>query len=127
MQPPLHPSAEKQLARLLQHWPGAIFEQRADFSIAQATAGFEEFTGLAPGECDSQPPRFWELVHEADVEELQRHCLQSPRAPGGLALVYRVRHVRTGKVAYVREHREALFGKAGEVLGYQVLWVDVTP
>ncbi len=118
--------AESHLARLTRHWPGAIFQQRADFSIASADAKFEALTGF-PLSAEAKPPhRFWELVHEADVEELQRQCRLATQTPGGVTTTYRVRHALTGKLAYVQEHREAVLSESAELLHYQVLWLEVT-
>ncbi len=118
--------AEAQLENLVHRWPGVIFTQRADFSFQFASPGVSELTGVPVAEWHTQPQRFWQIVHEADGEELQAHlkrCVQQKRT---LATTFRIRHAKTGRVAYVLEHRQALVGAGGLVLGYEGVWLDVT-
>ena len=117
---------EAQLARLMRHWPGVIFTQRPDFSFAEVSPGVEDLTGIPVAAWRAQPSRFWEVVHEADVERLRRQCRQAAVTPGSVTTSYRIRHARTGKVSYVLEHREAITGPSGALLGYEGSWLDVT-
>jgi PAS domain S-box-containing protein len=118
--------AESQLDRLVQRWPGVLFSQRADFSFQYANGKIEELTGLPPEAWRNQPLRFWEVVHEADVEELKRQCYQAARQPAGVTTTYRIRHAVTGKVSYILEYRHAAVSKSGMVLGYDGVWLDIT-
>ncbi len=118
--------AESQLQNLMQRWPGVIFSQRADFSFRQVNPKIEELTGVPVEAWHSQPRRFWDLVHEADVEELKRQCQQAAKTPAGVTTTYRIRHAVTGRVSYILEHRQAAVSKSGMVLGYEGLWLDVT-
>jgi len=118
--------AESQLDKLIQRWPGVLFSQRADFSFQYANGKIEELTGLSPEAWRSQPLKFWEVVHEADVEELQRQCHQAARQPAGVTTTYRIRHTVTGKVSYILEYRHAAVSKSGMVLGYDGVWLDIT-
>jgi signal transduction histidine kinase len=118
--------AESQLDRLAQRWPGVLFSQRADFSFQYANGKIEELTGLPPEAWRNQPLRFWEVVHEADVEELKRQCYRATRQPVGVTTTYRIRHVVTGKVSYILEYRHAAVSKSGMVLGYDGVWLDIT-
>ena len=90
---------ESDLAKLIQRWPGVLFSQRADFSFHYVNGRIEELTGLTPEAWRSQPLKFWEVVHEADIEELKRQCAQAAKQPGGVTSSYRIRHARTGKVS----------------------------
>ena len=118
--------AESQLEKLIQRWPGVLFSQRADFSFQYANGKIEELTGLSPEAWRNQPLKFWEIVHEADVEELKRQCHQAARQPEGATTTYRIRHAVTGKVSYILEHRQASVSKSGMVLGYDGVWLDIT-
>jgi len=118
--------AESQLEKLIQRWPGVIFSQRADYSFEYVNPKIEEFTGVSPDVWRSQPRRFWEVVHEADVDELKRQCRQAARTPAGVTTTYRVRHAITGRVSYILEHRQSAVSKSGLVLGYEGFWLDVT-
>jgi signal transduction histidine kinase len=69
---------------------------------------------------------FWKVVHEADVEELQQHLKRVAKADHGVTRTYRVRHFKTGRVAYILEHRKTLLSSAGLVLGFEGVWLDVT-
>ncbi len=117
---------EAQLENLIQRWPGVIFTQRADFSFQYVSGKIEELTGVSPEEWRKQPRRFWDLVHEVDVDELRRSCRQASRKPPGTSTTFRIRHLLTGKVSYILEHRQASVSSSGIVLGYQGVWLDVT-
>ena len=117
---------ESDLAKLIQRWPGVLFSQRADFSFHYVNGRIEELTGLTPEAWRSQPLKFWEVVHEADIEELKRQCAQAAKQPGGVTSSYRIRHARTGKVSYILEYRQAAVSKSGMVLGYEGVWLDIT-
>ncbi len=118
--------AESQLDKLLQCWPGVLFSQRADFSFQHLSGKVEELTGVAPEVWRHRPRLFWEIIHEADVDEFKRQCRQAVRAPGGVSTTYRLRHALTGRVSYVLEHRQAAVSKSGLVLGYEGFWLDIT-
>jgi len=118
--------AETQLKSLMQRWPGVIFSQRADFSIRYASPRIAELTGVPESEWPHSPQRFWQVVHEADAEEVRRQCRAAVKAAGGVSATYRLRNVNTGQIAYVLEHREAVTSKSGLVLGYECLWLDIT-
>jgi PAS domain S-box-containing protein len=118
--------AESHLDQLIQRWPGVLFSQRADFSFQYVNGKIEELTGLPPEAWCNQPLKFWEIVHEADVEELKHQCLQSARQPAGVTTTYRIRHAVTGKVSYILEYRRASVSKSGMVLGYDGVWLDIT-
>lgn len=118
--------AESQLDKLIQRWPGVLFSQRADFSFQYANGKIEELTGLSPEAWRNQPLKFWEVVHEADVEELRHQCQQAARQPAGVTTTYRIRHAVSGKVSYILEYRQAAVSKSGMVLGYDGVWLDIT-
>jgi signal transduction histidine kinase len=118
--------AESQLESLMQRWPGVVFSQRPDFSFHYVKGSIEALTGVTPEAWCSQPRRFWEVVHEADVDELKRQCRQAARMPAGVTTTYRLRHAVTGKMSYILEHRQAAVSRSGLVLGYEGLWLDVT-
>lgn len=118
--------AEARLEKLIQRWPGVLFTQRADFSFEYVNGTIEELTGIPPENWRKQPRTFWEVVHEADVDELRRQCREALRNPAGVTTTYRVRHVRTGKVSYILEHRQASVSRSGLALGYEGFWLDVT-
>lgn len=118
--------AESQLARLVQTWPGVLFTQRADFSFVALQGKIEEITGVSPTIWLAPQGSFWDVVHEADVEELKRQCHKAARTPGVVTSNFRVRHAATGKVSYILEHREAMLDASGEILGYEGVWLDLT-
>ena len=118
--------SEGQLDNLVQRWPGVIFSQRADFTFQFASPKIEELTGVPMAEWKQQPQRFWQVVHESDADELKQQFKRAAKAPEGLTTTYRIRHVVTGRVAYILEHRQALVSHSGLVLGYEGVWLDVT-
>jgi signal transduction histidine kinase len=117
---------EAQLGRVTRLWPGMLFTQHPDFSMHDVHGRHEELTGAALGALSANPRQFWEILHEAEHEEFKRHCRQSAKAAEALTATWRIRHTVTGRVSYVLEHRQARLGPAGELLGYEVAWQDVT-
>jgi len=118
--------AESQLDKLLQCWPGVLFSQRADFSFQHLSGKVEDLTGVPPEVWRQQPRLFWDVIHEADVDEFKRQCRQAVRTPAGVTITYRLRHALSGRVSYVLEHRQAAVSKSGLVLGYEGFWLDIT-
>src|SRR5438067_6445639 len=117
--------AEAHLNHLMERWPGVIFSQRADFTFDFASPKIEELTGVAPEEWKRQPPRFWQIVHEADIGELQRQLGRLALSAHSVTSTYRIRHCRTGRVTCILEQREAVRGENG-LLGYECFWIDLT-
>lgn len=118
--------AEGQLNNLVRRWPGVIFSQRVDLSFHFVSPKIEELTGVPVEEWKRMPQRFWQVVHEGDSGELQQQLRQALHNPDGVTSVYRIRHVKTGRVSYVMEHREAVRTQRGLLLGYEGVWLDVT-
>lgn len=118
--------AEAQLDNLVHRWPGVIFSQRADLSFFFVSPRIEELTGVSVEEWRSPLKRFWQVVHEADAEEVQKQLKRSLKEEKGITTTYRIRNVKTGRVAYIMEHRKAVKSPNGLLLGYEGLWLDVT-
>ena len=118
--------AESQLAKLVQRWPGVLFSQDVAFAFRSASGKFEELTGLSPEASTGAPRCFWDIVHEADVEELKRQCGRAVNTPAGVTTTYRIRNTVSGKISYVLEFREAVVDDAGVLLGYEGAWLDIT-
>jgi PAS domain S-box-containing protein len=117
---------EALLENMVGRWPGVIFSQRADFSFQFVNAKIEELTGVSVDEWHSQPQRFWQVVHESDVEELRQQLKRALQATQGITMTYRIRHIQSGRVAYILEHRHAVKSESGLLLGYEGVWLDVT-
>ena len=118
--------AEGQLNNLVRRWPGVIFSQRPDLTFQFVSPKIEELTGVTQEEWKQLPHRFWQVVHEGDVDELQQQLKQAAQSPDGVTGVYRIRHIKNGRIAYVLEHREAVKTQNGFLLGYEGVWLDVT-
>ncbi|MGN6386522.1 MAG: ATP-binding protein [Verrucomicrobiota bacterium] len=117
--------AEGQLKMLSGRWPGVLFSQRPDFTFSFVSERIEDWTGIPVEEWRRTPERFWEVVHEADAAELQGEISRC-KAGEPITATYRLRHVRTGRVTYILERREAIISGNSLVLGYDGAWVDVT-
>jgi PAS domain S-box-containing protein len=118
--------AEARLEALTRRWPCVILSQRPDFSVQSASPNIEELTGISAADWQNRPNQFWEIVHEADATELQRqfkHCAETGQVSTS---TYRIRHGKTGRVAYILEHREPVRTRNGLAIGFEVLWLDVT-
>lgn len=118
--------AETQLHNLSERWPGIIFSQRPDFSFSFVSPRIEEFTGVPVSEWRRQTRGFWQVVHEADTDALQRQLADAAEAGEGITSTFRIRHVRTGRVRYLWEHRQAVRSSNGLLLGYEGIWLDIT-
>lgn len=118
--------AEAQLENLHHRWPGIIFSQRPDFSFQFVSPKIEEITGLQPEEFQRQPMRFWQIIHESDVEEIQQHIRTVDKKEVGGSTTFRIRHALTGRISYVLEHRQSVRSKSGLLIAYEGLWLDVT-
>jgi len=118
--------AEEQLRQLMQRWPGVIFAQRPDSSFYFVSSKIEELTGVPVKDWERQSARFWDVIHEADLQPVRQHLQRTAQSTEALTRTFRVRHVTTGKIAYVLEYRQAFTTKTGLLLGYEGTWLDLT-
>jgi signal transduction histidine kinase len=118
--------AEARLDNLMRRWPGVIFSQRADMTLEFANPRIEEMTGIPLADWMRRPDAFWGCIHEADLPELQQHVRRAAQQGMSLATTFRIRHSRTGRVAYVLEHRHPLRSAGGLLLGFEGVWLDVS-
>lgn len=118
--------AEAQLEGLMRRWPCVIFSQRPDFSVQFTSPNIEELTGIPVARWSSQPQHFWQVVHELDAGELQQQFKRAVQSGADINNTFRIRHAVTGRVAYILEHRHPTISQNGLLLGYEVVWLDVT-
>jgi signal transduction histidine kinase len=118
--------AEAQVDNLMRRWPGVIFNQRSDMSFHYASSRLEELTGVPLSEFLHRSDVFWNVIHEADMHEVQSHIRRAIRSEVGLSTHFRIRHARTGRVAYILERRQALRTESGLLLGFEGTWLDVS-
>lgn len=118
--------AESQLKALADHWPGVIFSQRADLTFRFVSSKIVDLTGIGIEDWRHKPNLFWQLVHEGDAEALQQQIKNTRQSSNSLTSTFRIRHMQTGRISYVMEHRQALISSGGLVLGYEGVWLDVT-
>ena len=117
---------EAQLDNLMRRWPGVIFSQRADMSFHYASPKLEELTGIPLAEWTTRSDTFWSVIHEADLAEVQQQIRRAAQSGVSVNTSFRVRHARTGRVAYILEHRHALRSDGGLLLGFEGVWLDVS-
>lgn len=118
--------AEAQLENLVHRWPGIIFSQRPDFSFAFISPRVEELTGVPASEWRRHSRFFWQVVHEADAKPLLARLREASRSPADLTSTFRIRHVKTGRVSYLWEHRQPVRSSNGLLLGYEGIWLDIS-
>ena len=118
--------AEARLEGLTRRWPCVIFSQRPDFSLQFASPNIKELTGLDAAAWSTHQGRFWDLVHESDAADLQLQFKRAVQTGDAVTNTYRIRHFLTGRVAYILEHRQPAISQGGLLLGYEVVWLDVT-
>ena len=117
--------AEAQVKLLSGKWPGVLFSQRADYTFSFVSSKIEDWTGISVDAWSRRPQKFWDIVHESDAGELQSNFARC-KTGEAVTTTFRVRHVKTGKITYILERREAVLSRNGLVLGYDGAWVDVT-
>lgn len=118
--------AEARLEGMNRRWPCVVFSQQPDFGIPFASPNIEELTGISPEDWNRRPQLFWQLVHEADASELQQQCKRAAQTGQAVTTTYRIRHALTGRVAYILEGRQPAISRNGLLLGFEVVWLDVT-
>jgi PAS domain S-box-containing protein len=118
--------AEAQLDNLIHRWPGIIFSQRPDFSFAFVSPRIQELTGVSAQDWRRQTKYFWQVIHEADADALLKRLQTVNNSPEGMTSTYRIRHIQTGRVSYLWEHRQAVLSSNGLLLGYEGIWLDIT-
>ncbi|HXS67316.1 MAG TPA: ATP-binding protein, partial [Candidatus Polarisedimenticolia bacterium] len=118
--------AEAQLENLSHRWPGIIFSQRPDFTFAFVSPKIEELTGISAQEWRRNSKHFWQVVHESDAEPLMARLRNGVRSPADMTGTFRVRHVQTGRVTYLWEHRQPVRSSNGLLIGYEGIWLDIT-
>ena len=118
--------SETQIANLMHGWPGIIFSQRPDFSFVFVSPRIEELTGVPASEWRRHSKHFWDVVHEADAESLNARLRSEAENPAGTTSTFRIRHLRTGRLTYLWEHRRAVRTGNGLLLGFEGIWLDIT-
>lgn len=118
--------AEARLEGMSRRWPCVVLSQRPDFTVQFASPNIEELTGIAPEGWAARPQLFWQLVHEGDAVELQRQFKEAAQTGKAVTNTYRIRHALTGRVAYILEGRQPAITRNGLLLGFEVIWLDVT-
>jgi signal transduction histidine kinase len=118
--------AEARLEGMSRRWPCVNFSQRPDFSLQFASPNIEELTGVSSADWILRPQLFWQLVHEADAAELQQQFKRAAQTGQAVTNTYRIRHAHTGRVAYILEGRQPAISRNGLLLGFEVVWLDVT-
>lgn len=118
--------AEARLNNLMHSWPGIIFSQRADFSFQFTSPRIQDLTGIPAEQWLTQAPDFWSVVHEADADDLNQQCRRAAKERAGVTSTFRIRNLKTGRVAHVMEHRQAVVSTSGVVICYEGFWLDVT-
>ena len=111
---------------LLQRWPGAFFQQRADFTFESVSPRMETLTGVSASQLEKTPELFWQVVHELDVERVKKEVERVPDMPEGVTSLFRIRQAPSGRVIYISEFRRAVLDAKGKILGYEGFWLDAT-
>ncbi len=118
--------AEARLEQLTGYWPGVVFSQRPDGSFAFISAKVQELTGVPPQQWERQSQWFWQVIHEADTGELEQQMQRAAQTGRPITSTFRVRHLQSGKISYILEHRQPIKSSGGLLLGYEGVWLDVT-
>ncbi|HXT11680.1 MAG TPA: ATP-binding protein [Candidatus Angelobacter sp.] len=118
--------AEAQLENLSYRWPGIIFSQRPDFTFVFVSPKIEELTGIPAQEWRRHSKHFWDVVHESDAEPLMARLRNGARSAADITGMFRIRHIETGRVTYLWEHRHPVRSSNGLLLSYEGIWLDIT-
>ena len=57
---------------------------------------------------------------------MQQQCKHAAQTGQAVTNTYRIRHALTGRVAYILEGRQPAISRNGLLLGFEVVWLDVT-
>ncbi len=115
-----------QAEHFMKSWPGIVFSQRPDFTFSYVSPQIEEWTGRSAPEWNRQASLFWEVLPTTDAEALSARLRSPGEASGTLTSTYRIRHLRTGRLTCVREHRRIVRTAGGLLVGYEGFWLDIT-
>jgi PAS domain S-box-containing protein len=118
--------AEARLEKLMEYWPGVIFSQRADGSFEYVSPQIEQLTGVPTAQWLRQSHWFWQVVHEGDSGELQQQMQQAAKTGRPVTSTFRIRHLQSGRVSYMLEHRQPVMSHGGLLFGYEGVWLDIT-
>jgi signal transduction histidine kinase len=118
--------AEAQLENLNYRFPGILFSQRPDFTFAFVSPKIEELTGIPAQEWRRNSKHFWNVIHESDAEPLMARLRNGLRTPSDMTAMFRIRHIQTGRVTYLWEHRQPVLSSNGLLLSYEGIWLDTT-
>jgi signal transduction histidine kinase len=119
-------SAEARLEGLSHRWPCVVFSQRPDFTLQFASRNIKDVTGLDADDWCGPREYFWEMVHESDACALRQQFKHAVQTNTPVTNTYRIRHALTGHVTHILEHRQPVITPNGLLLGYEVIWLDVT-
>ena len=102
-------------------WPMVAFVQAPDRSLVMASESIFQFTGRSPGEFLEHPELYWEIIHDADANNLKKPPHYAPSNKKPRVSRFRVRHLDSGQVRYVTEYRKHIYGGLEECV-----WIDIS-
>jgi len=101
-----------------------MFSQRPISAVQFASPNIEELTGISRS-WTLRPQLFWSWSMRRCLE-LQQQFKRAAQTGQAVTNTYRIRHALTGRVAYILEGRQPAMSRNGLLLGYEVVWLDVT-
>jgi PAS domain S-box-containing protein len=113
-------------ASLLMHLPGVVYEATLDLALTDVQGAVERLTGHAASTFLSGQPRWADLVHPADREEVAASCRAAAASPmRGLEREYRILR-RDGEERWVHEVLQAVADEGGVAVGFEGVVLDIT-
>lgn len=105
-------------------WPCTCFRQRADLSFVVAPPLWETRTGIPTGVWQTEPQRWWTVIHEDDLAAMRLHLARVGQQAQPLECAFRIRHAITARVSYLREIRRAVASEESREWAYAGMWLD---
>lgn len=108
------------------HFPGFLYQQRADLSFSYLNPKFGEAFGLNLKTLQRSGDAFLDLIYEKDRDFYLREVQKSTRGAERFSFNYRIRLPQTGQIVYLQDVRTTLKAPNGLLLGYEGVWLDIT-
>jgi len=118
--------AETRLGIYHRHFPGTIFQQRADLSFAEIGGNIPADWGLNAAQLARSPNAFLDLIFEADREFYLKETTCATERGEAFTLHYRLQLPDSTRIVHLMDVRTPRRSPQGILLGFEGVWLDIT-
>ncbi|MDP0499640.1 MAG: ATP-binding protein [Verrucomicrobiota bacterium JB022] len=108
------------------HFPGFMYQQRADLSFSYLDPSLREIFGLDVSLLQRSGSSFLDLIYEKDRDFYLHEVQKGSQTGERFTLTYRLKLPHTGQIIYLQDYRSAVKSANGLLLGYEGVWLDIT-